>query len=228
MTSNAAETKKSRLLWARRLPVASLIETYRAIMEKWFDRRRISAASRSHELTEVVEGKFHVAVEAGRQLVVRGTTTHMFSVEDDHAFYIVDLENRTCSCAQFDLDDIPCCHACAAIRRAGLQVTDFVGRYFKQSVLLATYMERIVPVPHPTYWNVPDEISAYVVKPPDITVHAGRPKLSRARSAVEGPPNSGPPNSRPQGFWGEQGLNGLCTWLGPNRVQFLATVYGRT
>ncbi|XP_057803157.1 uncharacterized protein LOC131018454 [Salvia miltiorrhiza] len=195
MTSNAAETMNSRLLWARRLPVASLIETYRAIMEKWFDRRRISAASRSHELTEVVEGKLHVAVEAGRQLAVRGTTTHMFSIEDDHAFYIVDLENRTCSCAQFDLDDIPCRHACAAIRRAGLQVTDFVGGYFKQSVLLATYMERIVPVPHPTYWNVPDEISAYVVKPPDITVHAGRPKLSRARSAVEGPPNSGPPNS---------------------------------
>ncbi|XP_057779745.1 uncharacterized protein LOC130998337 [Salvia miltiorrhiza] len=149
MTSNAAETMNSRLLWARRLPVASLIETYRAIMEKWFDRRRLSTASRSHELTEVVEEKLHVAVEAGRQLDVRGTTTHMFSVEDDHAFYIVDLENRTCSCAQFDLDDITCRHACGAIRRAGLQVTDFVGRYFKQSVLLATYMERIVPVPHP-------------------------------------------------------------------------------
>ncbi|XP_057808495.1 uncharacterized protein LOC131022972 [Salvia miltiorrhiza] len=144
MTSNAADTMNSRLLWARCLPVASLIETYRAIMEKWFDAQRLSAASRSHELTE------------------------------------------------FDLDDIPCRHACAAIRRAGLQVTDFVGKYFKQSILLAIYMPHIALVPHAMYWNVPESISAYVVKPPDITRHAGRPKMSRARSAVEGSSRSQP------------------------------------
>ncbi|XP_057803133.1 uncharacterized protein LOC131018428 [Salvia miltiorrhiza] len=115
---------------------------------------------------------------------------HMYSVEKDHAFYIVDLENRTCDCAQFELDDIPCRHACAAIRRAGLQVTDFVGKYFKQSILLATYMPRIAPVPHPIYWNVPESISTYIVKSSDITRHAGRPKMSRARSAVEGSSNS--------------------------------------
>ncbi|XP_057803131.1 uncharacterized protein LOC131018427 [Salvia miltiorrhiza] len=192
MMSNAAETMNNRLLWARRLPVASLIESYRAIMEKWFDARCHSAASRSHELTEVVAAKWHLAIEAGRQLDVRGTMTHMNSVEEDHAFYSVDLENQTCDCAQFELDDIPCRHACAAIRRAGLQVTDFVGKYFKQFILLATHMPRIVPVPHPMYWNLPESIATYIAKSPDITRHAGRLKKSRARSAIEGSSNSRP------------------------------------
>ncbi|XP_057775257.1 uncharacterized protein LOC130994236 [Salvia miltiorrhiza] len=140
-------------------------------MEKRFDTRRAEVASRSHELIEQVASKLQVAIEVGRQLLVRGTTTHMFSVEDDHAFCIVDLENRTCDCAQFDLDEILCRHACAVIRRAGLQVTDFEGKYFKQPILLATYMPPIVSVPHPMYWNVPDEISAYVVTAPNITRH---------------------------------------------------------
>ncbi|XP_057791245.1 uncharacterized protein LOC131008379 [Salvia miltiorrhiza] len=185
MTSNAAESLNSRLLWARRLPVCSLLESFRTIVEKWFDKRRSTAAARSHELTEVVSSKVHVAVEQGHRLVVRGTTTHMFIVEEENTFFVVDLENRTCECREFELDQIPCRHACAAIRRSGLNVTDFVGRYFKQYALLETYAARIAPVPHPTSWNVPEGVSSYIVKPPIIKRQSGHPKMTRAQSTVE-------------------------------------------
>ncbi|XP_057779740.1 uncharacterized protein LOC130998330 [Salvia miltiorrhiza] len=126
MTSNAAETMNSRLLWARRLPVASLIESYRAILEKWFDARCLSTASRSHELIEACRIASH----------------------------------------------------------------GFCWKIFQTIRVVGHIHGAIVPVPHPMYWNVPESISAYVVKPPDITEHAGHPKMSRARSAVEGPPKS--------------------------------------
>ncbi|XP_057787342.1 uncharacterized protein LOC131004625 [Salvia miltiorrhiza] len=189
-TSNAIETMNSRLLWARQLlPIASLIESYRAIMEKWFDRQRLSAASRSHELTEVVEGKLHV--------LSKRVGNWMFEGRRRTCLVLKMIMHSTLSISRIELVVVLSStwmtfRVVMLVPLLGLQVTDFIGRYFKQSVLLATYMERIVPVPHPTYWNVPDEISAYVVKPPDITVHAGRPKLSRARSIVEGPPKSRP------------------------------------
>ncbi|XP_057801399.1 uncharacterized protein LOC131016677 [Salvia miltiorrhiza] len=71
MTSNAAETLNSRLLWARRLPVSSLLETFRTIVEKWFDERRASAMSRQHELTEPAYNKLAVQVELSHHLRVR-------------------------------------------------------------------------------------------------------------------------------------------------------------
>ncbi|XP_057808626.1 uncharacterized protein LOC131023099 [Salvia miltiorrhiza] len=177
MTSNAAESLNSRLLWARCLPICSLLESFRTIVEKWFDERRATAAARSHELTEVVSSKVQVGVEQGHRLVVRGTTTHMFTVEEENTYFVVDLENQTCECREFELDEIPYRHACAAIRCAGLNVTDFVGRYFKQYPLLETYAVRIAPIPYPTPWNVPKGVSSYIVTPPIIKRQSSRPNM---------------------------------------------------
>lgn len=70
-------------------------------------------------------------------------------------------------------------------RRAHLSVYDFVSRYYKQQTLLDTYAHSISPLPHPDDWNVPSSISSIIIHPPNINRQAGRPKMSRARSAVE-------------------------------------------
>ncbi|XP_057803587.1 uncharacterized protein LOC131018915 [Salvia miltiorrhiza] len=148
MTSNAAESLNSHLLWARCLPICSLLECYRSIVEKWFDERHVSVIGISHQLTEKTALKLQVAVETGCHLIVCGTTTHMFTVEQENKSYVVDLQNLTCECKEFELDGIPCRHVCAAIRRVGLQVTDFVAKYFHQSSLMGTYLPHIRIVPH--------------------------------------------------------------------------------
>lgn len=116
MTSNAAESMNARLVWARRLPVCSLVEVFRSILENWFDERRAKASSRNHELTEEAYTKLSTAVELSRHLVVRETTTHMYKVEEEKLSYLVDLQSWTCDCREFDQDQIPCRHAAAAIR----------------------------------------------------------------------------------------------------------------
>ncbi|KAH6766278.1 hypothetical protein C2S52_017261 [Perilla frutescens var. hirtella] len=59
MTSNVAECFNARLLWARRLPICSLIEVVRDVIEKWFDERRAKAVSRDHILTEFAYTKLY-------------------------------------------------------------------------------------------------------------------------------------------------------------------------
>lgn len=62
---------------------------------------------------------------------------------------------------------------------------DFVSHYFKQHNFRQTYAEHILPIPHPDEWNAPHSISSIICLPPDEVRQAGRPRMSRARSAVE-------------------------------------------
>ncbi|XP_057808425.1 uncharacterized protein LOC131022899 [Salvia miltiorrhiza] len=185
MTSNAAESMNARLLWARRLPVCAMLEVYRSTVEQWFDQRRAEALARDHEMTKEAFRKLSLSVESGRRYTVRGTTTHVFKVELENKTTFVDLQSWTCDCREFDLDMIPCRHACAAIRHANLNVYDFVGRYFKQHALLQTYAARVEPVPQPDTWDVPTSVSGYIIRPPVIKRQSGRPKDSRAQSHLE-------------------------------------------
>ncbi|KAH6770984.1 hypothetical protein C2S52_015787 [Perilla frutescens var. hirtella] len=185
MTSNAAETLNARLLWARRLPICSLLEVYRSIVEKWFVERRAAAHAINHALTKEAANKLSKNVENGRCLSVYGTTSHLWKVEVERNTYHVDLEHWSCDCREFDLDLIPCYHAAAAIRHAGLHIYDFVHDYYKLDSLLGTYGSMIVGLPHPDEWSVPVEQISYVVKAPVIDRQAGRPKHRRARGGFE-------------------------------------------
>ncbi|GER57859.1 mutator-like transposase [Striga asiatica] len=52
MTSNFCESLNNKLLWARMLPVCSLLECVRTTIEKLFAVRRASAEGSNHPLTQ--------------------------------------------------------------------------------------------------------------------------------------------------------------------------------
>ncbi|XP_057771215.1 uncharacterized protein LOC130991030 [Salvia miltiorrhiza] len=150
MTSNAAESFNSRLWWARRLPMCSLLESFRTLLEDWFDEQRTSSESRDRVLTVSTFNKLSNSVQASLSLTVRATIGLVYKVDEDDQQYQVDLQNWTCECREFDEDKIPCKHAVAAIRWAGngLNVYDFVHKYFKQYELTQTYAEHLKDYPH--------------------------------------------------------------------------------
>ncbi|KAH6787968.1 hypothetical protein C2S52_007520 [Perilla frutescens var. hirtella] len=165
MTSNAAESLNARLLWARRLPVCSLLEVYRSIVERWYVERRAAAHGANHVLTRAAVEKLSGSVEQGRRYAVRPTTiSYLWKVE---------------------LDLIPCSHAAAAICAFGGLIYDYVGSCYKVESLIGMYSEVIQGLPRPEEWIIPDAYRDRVVIPPDIRRRAGRPPLSRARAPFE-------------------------------------------
>lgn len=70
-------------------------------------------------------------------------------------------------------------------RRADISLYSFVSGYYKQQTLLETYATPIAQLPHPDEWNIPSDIASVIIQPPDVTRQAGRPRMSRARAAVE-------------------------------------------
>lgn len=116
MTSNAAEVWNSRLRWARRLPVCTVLETCRTIIEKWFYERRTAAASNEHVLTNKAKTKLEGILESSRTMNVQPLDFGKFKVADVKKNFVVSLTDRTCTCGQFDFYLMPCSHAAAALR----------------------------------------------------------------------------------------------------------------
>ncbi|KAH6837263.1 hypothetical protein C2S53_003050 [Perilla frutescens var. hirtella] len=186
MTSNTTESLNARLLWTRKLPVCSLFEMFRSIVEQWFVERRMAAQGSNHVLTDGIALKLSGNVDKGRSYAVRPTTlATLWKVEVGREVYMFDLQNRTCDCREFELDLILCSHAAAVICCTGGAIYDYVARYYKVEGLVGMYNSVIRGLPRPDHWIVPDTFAGRVVLAPEIRQRVGRPFMSRARASFE-------------------------------------------
>ncbi|KAH6766892.1 hypothetical protein C2S52_017875 [Perilla frutescens var. hirtella] len=105
------------------------------------------------------------------------------AVQKNNKSFLVNLHMRTCECGEFQLDQIHCSHAAAAIRSAGHDIYDYVDLYFKQVTLCLAYHDLVCSVPSQDEWTVS---SSFKVCLPKSVPQAGCPKKGRYRSAGEG------------------------------------------
>ncbi|KAH6835253.1 hypothetical protein C2S53_012417 [Perilla frutescens var. hirtella] len=184
-TSPDAETFNMRLLWARRFPICSLIETIRHVIEQWFDERRRVANARIHDLTEEAVRKLSVEVQKSYTYTVKKCTQSNFKVNDGRRNFIVDLYAQEYQCGEFQEDRMPCSHAAAAIRDNGQHVYDYVETYYKASTLRDTYELPIHSLPNLSEWVVPSDVAKTIVLSPIITCQAGHRNMRRRSSHGE-------------------------------------------
>lgn len=68
----------------------------------------------------------------------------------------MDLEEKTCTCNQFQKLQIPCCHALATARINGIFIPSLVGPMYYVNVWLDTYRQYVYHVPNHGDAVVPD------------------------------------------------------------------------
>ncbi|KAH6755307.1 hypothetical protein C2S53_015536 [Perilla frutescens var. hirtella] len=186
MISNAAESLNARLLWVRRLPVRSLFEMFRSIVKQWFIERRAATQGSNHVLTDGITLKLSGNVDKGHCYTVWPTTlATLWKVEVEREVYMVDLQNRTCDCCEYELDLIPCSHVAAVICCTGGSIYDYVARNYRVESLVGMHNLVIRGLPRPEHWIVPDTFAGRVVLAPEIRRRVGRPSMSRARAPFE-------------------------------------------
>ncbi|KAK2648780.1 hypothetical protein Ddye_016269 [Dipteronia dyeriana] len=98
---------------------------------------------------------------------------------------LVNLSEKTCSCAKFEVDKLPCRHALAAIRYAKKPLPGYYGDCYKTTSWVEAYAGTIFPVGHPSDWNIPEDVRSKVVLPPPFHAQAGRPRKKRFKSVGE-------------------------------------------
>nr|XP_016483448.1 PREDICTED: uncharacterized protein LOC107804134 [Nicotiana tabacum] len=105
---------------------------------------------------------------------VRSSTYHIHTVIDGVKRFIVCLQNKRCSCGQFQLDELPCAHALAALRHRNEYYENYYSPYYTRESLLQTYEMPVDPLPDESKWNVSQHISEEVVMP---ATRKGQPRI---------------------------------------------------
>lgn len=109
----------------------------------------------------------------------------IYQVVDGNLEFVVEILKRSCTCRKWDLDEIPCSHACGAIRKENLCHYTYVSDFYMKDVFVSTYNDIIHPVGSQKFWDIPDIVKDHVVLPPIVRRRAGRPKKKRIPSAGE-------------------------------------------
>ncbi|XP_075088285.1 uncharacterized protein LOC142170304 [Nicotiana tabacum] len=91
MTSNIADSLNDVTKYARELLTVELLKYMRTLLERWTKEKLIKTNG-------------------------EGFNSYIHTVLDGARRYIVCLENKGYSCGQFQLDELPCSHALAALR----------------------------------------------------------------------------------------------------------------
>nr|XP_009766428.1 PREDICTED: uncharacterized protein LOC104217797 [Nicotiana sylvestris] len=77
---------------------------------------------------------------------VRDLTDYIHIVIDGVRRYNVCLENKRCSCGQFQLDELLCPHALAALRHRDESFEQYYSPYYTRANLLRTYEIPVNPL----------------------------------------------------------------------------------
>ncbi|KAK2655678.1 hypothetical protein Ddye_008730 [Dipteronia dyeriana] len=156
--------------WARaysprkkELPITRVIDYIRGILQRWFHDRHTAALKLTTQLTTAADVAIGVKDEEARYMWVYPITFYTFNVKvgglDGGLDGNVDLTTKTCTCKEFDVDQLPCAHALTCIRLRGFSFVDYCSSYYSIAFLATAYNVKIHPVRQPIEGLVPEDIA---------------------------------------------------------------------
>ncbi|XP_075088347.1 uncharacterized protein LOC142170353 [Nicotiana tabacum] len=138
MTSNIVESLNTVIKDARELPIFDLLEYMRTLLERWTNEKLLKAKG----TFTFLGSKFNKELEnrtLSQKFRVSASADHIHTVIDGVKRYIVCLESKKCSCGQFQLDELPCAHALAALRHRNETYENYFSLYYTKESLQRTY-----------------------------------------------------------------------------------------
>lgn len=138
VTNNMSESFNAFLGKMRKMPIITLLEWYRRKTMKRFFTRYNKALNWKTKLPPNVNAKVEKNQREGRKLLVMPASNFMFEVYDDRK-YIVNFNDKTCQCREWQVCGVPCKHAMSCILYMRYDPTQFVDSYLTTEAYLRTY-----------------------------------------------------------------------------------------
>ncbi|XP_012830429.1 PREDICTED: uncharacterized protein LOC105951519 [Erythranthe guttata] len=191
MNSNQVECWNGWVKDERSLPVPSMIDMIRIKIMKMIGNRREDSLVMAGTVCPRVEKRLLINYTASRLLKYTRSSGTRYEVYEEDKSYGVDLETRTCTCKSWQLDKLPCKHACACIESKGYSVFEFVDPCFRVDLYKEVYKYTINPIP-----SFDEEFDLYnaqtnhgpedvFINPPASKAQPGRRRTKRIPSQVE-------------------------------------------
>ncbi|KAK2653086.1 hypothetical protein Ddye_012942 [Dipteronia dyeriana] len=113
MTTNIAEFMNSCLLVIRKLPITSIAKFIRDLSQCCFHDRRCNARKTPTFLTEDADQHIKDRVLSSQRCQIHPVDFNRFKVDDQWKEAIIDMEHCSCSCCEWDLNELPYSHSMA-------------------------------------------------------------------------------------------------------------------
>ncbi|KAK9273681.1 hypothetical protein L1049_018491 [Liquidambar formosana] len=182
MWSNAAESFNSQIREARHFPIIKLIDAIRVLLMNQMTTRREISRNWPTVLYPKIDSRLEEEIRKGRTWIVRSSGQDIFEVQS-YPSVSVDIQRRTCSCYQWQINGFPCAHAAQALQKSGKNLLDYVERYFHTWCYFSAYSQSVFPIPTVGIQDYP--ASGCVIRPPSSKKQPGRPKKKRIPSKGE-------------------------------------------
>ncbi|XP_069153707.1 uncharacterized protein [Solanum lycopersicum] len=186
MTSNIAECINGCLVEARQLTILEFLEEVRILFGSWHCKNREVASYTKDTLGRKFEELLIINAAKSSKMEVVPSSEFIFSVYENGRRYIVCFERKVCCCGRFNLDEIPCSHAIAVLKKKNVtDMNPYCSDYYKPDALAKTYEIPMVPMPDKKDWSDPKHVVAETVYPPRYRRSSGRPRKRRRKNADE-------------------------------------------
>ncbi|XP_060183254.1 uncharacterized protein LOC132613234 [Lycium barbarum] len=126
MTSNIAESINSALVQARELPIFDFLEEVRMMFGRWNCTNRQNGSytfrtlgKKFNEMLSINEHK------SARMMVCLRVSVYVNTVINEGQRFIVCIEKITCSCKEFQMEEIPCPHAWVVLKKKNLTTDNY-------------------------------------------------------------------------------------------------------
>ncbi|XP_009623327.1 uncharacterized protein LOC107779284 [Nicotiana tabacum] len=179
LTTIIVESMNNVLRRARELPLLTMMDYIQEKLQIWFYERRTTAEGIFREISNWAEATLEDKIKPAFTFRVLPIDRLKFKVKEGGMEFIVDLDKRTCDCSEFQLDEILCEHAIAAIDSIYQKISAFYSAYYTREFWLKTYEGQVNFVGDSTIWVIPDTIKSEITKPPDAKVMLGRRQKNR-------------------------------------------------
>ena len=174
LTSNIVESVNAQWLSARDLPASQLLNhIWQIMMAKFYEREH--RRQKTTRLTNYAYDYLALQETESRQFYAvpsDGIKAMVISAQNTY-HYIVDLDKKTCTCLEFQDQNLPCKHACTACREYHLDAESYVGEAYTLEVYRKTYERSFIP------FLYQDLSSTIVCKAPLSIPLRGRPPKKR-------------------------------------------------
>jgi hypothetical protein len=184
LLNNLAECFNAWIKESRSKPILTMLEDIRRQIMARFQQKRNGIRSANFAICPKIQKKLERSKSDARNCISRWQNELEFEV--DHMYdarRIVRLDKYTCSCGRWQLNGIPCPHACAAIYLHKEKPEKYVDACYKMEKYMEGYAPRVFGMEGPNTWPTDDPCDP--IMPPIVRRAPGRPKITRRKEADE-------------------------------------------
>ena len=185
VTNNLAESFNNWIKHHKSLNLDDLMDKLRQmLMIKWNQRRKIAMKLDGWILPHIIKKLKEMSRELNLEVLECSEVAEVIALGGTGFRFVVNLQDKTCSCRQWQVFGIPCKHAVAFITSLhNAPLEKYVDMYYSIDKFRAAYQHLIPAMTDKRQW--PKSTHGFFMHPPLLKATAGRPKTERYKGCSE-------------------------------------------